>query len=320
LVSTAIVAIVMVGAADVYLVKTCSLFLRNISCDRLLEMAHKILRHGLEIKICAAVTAATTIFCVGIGAQPSKASAFKYLGEGKSWNNTTLPIHANDIRIRGNYLLARKPKTKTWEEVYIEDDPDMAEWVINNPEEAAIMKEQWQYAESVKKRPFIDNSSDCAIVSRTWDSVEGRCETTEEQGYRIQNNISYPSASSPARTSSRSASSSGQSQSTSSRSYDSDGCPPGQQMYRYNGLFGIGARDIGCMTAYEAERLETQGQEAILRNMQQNQDRIDRQYERDMDRIDESMERFRDSNRTYRCDTDPDYFGGSTTTCRESPF
>jgi hypothetical protein len=91
-------------------------------------------------------------------------------------------------------------------------------------------------------------------------------------------------------------------------------------MYRYNGLFGIGARDIGCMTAYEIESLKMRQQGAILRNMQQNQDRIDRQYERDMDRIDESMERFRDSNRTYRCDTDPDYFGGSTTTCRESPF
>ncbi len=69
-------------------------------------MAHKILRHGLEIKILAAVTAATTVFCVGIGAQPSKASAFKYLGEGKSWNNTTSPIHAKDISVRGNQLSA----------------------------------------------------------------------------------------------------------------------------------------------------------------------------------------------------------------------
>ena len=91
-------------------------------------------------------------------------------------------------------------------------------------------------------------------------------------------------------------------------------------MYRYNGLFGIGARDIGCMTAYEAERLKMQRQGAVLRNMQQNQDRLDREYQRNMDNIDRSMERFRDSNRTYRCDTDPDYFGGSTTTCRESPF
>ena len=58
----------------------------------------------------------------------------------------------------------------------------------------------------------------------------------------------------------------------------------------------------------------------VLEDLQRNQDRIDRQYERDMDRIDESMERFRDSNRTIRCDTDPDYFGGSTTTCRQSSF
>ena len=58
----------------------------------------------------------------------------------------------------------------------------------------------------------------------------------------------------------------------------------------------------------------------ILKDLQKNQERIDRQYERDMDRIDRNTERIRDSNRTVRCDTDPDYFGGSTTTCRESPF
>ena len=52
-----------------------------------------------------------------------------------------------------------------------------------------------------------------------------------------------------------------------------------------------------------------QAQEAL----QQNQERIDRQYERDMDRI-------RDANRTIRCDTNPDFFGGSKTTCRQSPF
>ena len=77
-------------------------------------------------------------------------------------------------------------KGKTWEEVYLEDDPDMASWAFDNPEEAAIMKEQWQYTESVKKRSFIDNSEDCALVSRTWNNSLNRCEATEVTGARIQ--------------------------------------------------------------------------------------------------------------------------------------
>ncbi len=146
----------------------------------------------------------------------------------------------------------------------------------------------------------------------------------EDQAFKSQRAAKRMEAQTSTKRSSSSgrkrASSSGQSQSTSSRSYRSDSCPPGQQMYRYNGLFGIGARDIGCMTAYEIESLKTRQAGAILRNMQQNQDRIDREYQRNMDSIDRGMERFRDSNRTYRCDTNPDYFGGSTTTCRESSF
>jgi len=35
-------------------------------------------------------------------------------------------------------------------------------------------------------------------------------------------------------------------------------CPPGEKYYRTNGLFGLGARDIGCMSPYEAEMLRTQ--------------------------------------------------------------
>ena len=38
----------------------------------------------------------------------------------------------------------------------------------------------------------------------------------------------------------------------------SGGCPPGKQFYRTKRLFGIGARDLRCMTAYEAESLRTQ--------------------------------------------------------------
>tara|TARA_B100000475_G_scaffold184463_1_gene152733 strand:- start:666 stop:1223 length:558 start_codon:yes stop_codon:yes gene_type:complete len=44
------------------------------------------------------------------------------------------------------------------------------------------------------------------------------------------------------------------------------GCPPGKQFYRTKGLFGIGARDLGCMTAYEAESLRTQN----VQNFQNN--------------------------------------------------
>jgi hypothetical protein len=50
-------------------------------------------------------------------------------------------------------------------------------------------------------------------------------------------------------------------------------CPPGQQMYRTNGLFGIGARNLGCMTAYEAQSLRLQQQRNIQQNFQNNRPR-----------------------------------------------
>ena len=53
----------------------------------------------------------------------------------------------------------------------------------------------------------------------------------------------------------------------------SGGCPSGQRMYRTKGLFGIGARDIGCMTAYEAESLRRQQVQNIQRNIQNSQPR-----------------------------------------------
>ena len=43
-------------------------------------------------------------------------------------------------------------------------------------------------------------------------------------------------------------------------------CPPGTRNYRTKGLFGLGARDIGCMSPYEAEMLRAQQR----RNTQQN--------------------------------------------------
>lgn len=47
-------------------------------------------------------------------------------------------------------------------------------------------------------------------------------------------------------------------------------CPPGKQMYRTRGLFGLGARDLGCMTAYEAESLNLETVKSIQQNIQQN--------------------------------------------------
>ena len=47
-------------------------------------------------------------------------------------------------------------------------------------------------------------------------------------------------------------------------------CPPGTRNYRTKGLFGLGARDIGCMTAYEAESLRRQQAQNVQRNFQRN--------------------------------------------------
>ena len=50
-------------------------------------------------------------------------------------------------------------------------------------------------------------------------------------------------------------------------------CPPGTKRYRTSGIFGLGARDIGCMTAYEAESLRRQQRNNIQRNIQNNRPR-----------------------------------------------
>ena len=50
----------------------------------------------------------------------------------------------------------------------------------------------------------------------------------------------------------------------------SGGCPPGTSHYRTKGLFGLGARDIGCMTAYEAESLRRQNHQNFQNNLNRN--------------------------------------------------
>ena len=52
-----------------------------------------------------------------------------------------------------------------------------------------------------------------------------------------------------------------------------DYCPPGTQRYKTNGLFGLGARDIGCMTAYEAESLRRQNVSDLQNNLNRNRTR-----------------------------------------------
>ena len=47
-------------------------------------------------------------------------------------------------------------------------------------------------------------------------------------------------------------------------------CPPGTSHYRTKGLFGLGARDIGCMTAYEAESLRRQNYQNFQNNLNRN--------------------------------------------------
>ena len=52
-----------------------------------------------------------------------------------------------------------------------------------------------------------------------------------------------------------------------------NGCPPGTRHYRTNGLFGLGARDIGCMSPYEAESLRRQNYQNVQNNINQNRQR-----------------------------------------------
>ena len=50
-------------------------------------------------------------------------------------------------------------------------------------------------------------------------------------------------------------------------------CPPGTRNYRTKGLFGLGARNLGCMTAYEAESLRRQNYQNIQNNINRNRRR-----------------------------------------------
>ena len=50
-------------------------------------------------------------------------------------------------------------------------------------------------------------------------------------------------------------------------------CPSGQRMYRTKSHFGIGARNIGCMTAYEAESLRRQNVSNFQNNLNRNRTR-----------------------------------------------
>ena len=52
-----------------------------------------------------------------------------------------------------------------------------------------------------------------------------------------------------------------------------NGCPAGTRHYRTNGLFGLGARDIGCLSAYEAESLRRQNYQNIQNNINRNRQR-----------------------------------------------
>ena len=54
---------------------------------------------------------------------------------------------------------------------------------------------------------------------------------------------------------------------------NSGGCPEGTSRYRTKGLFGLGARDIGCMTAYEAESLRRQNYQNFQNNLNRNRTR-----------------------------------------------
>ena len=66
--------------------------------------------------------------------------------------------------------------------------------------------------------------------------------------------------------------------------YNNNSCPPGTKHYRTKGLLGLGARDIGCLTAYEAESLR-------------------RQHYRDFENDIQNLQSDTNRNRTRHCTT-----------------
>ena len=92
---------------------------------------------------------------------------------------------------------------------------------------------------------------------------------SKEEWYECQKEIHVHKACSLVPNSENQSRSNGGRPSFSTESWGND-CPPGTRHYRTKGLFGLGARDIGCMTAYEAESLRRQNYHNFQNNLNRN--------------------------------------------------
>ena len=138
---------------------------------------------------------------------------------------------SREVNMKG-YSKQPQKVAKTWEEEYL-SDPRWAKYYADNPEAAAYSKAQWERAEEIKARDVIDNIEDCAMVSRTWNDLENRCERQEETGAKIEANIQ-----------------------AYNENAQRDGCPPGKRIYQKTALFGLIKGAKLCLTDYEAEQLQ----------------------------------------------------------------
>ena len=142
-----------------------------------------------------------------------------------------------------------------WQQ-HLSQNPELREWVKANPTLGEKAKAKWlkenssengcpngHYFHSREVGCVFNNTAffeaDCEQRGWTWDPTGAKCllprytETISEQFAEPASTL----------------------------------CPPGKEFYRTNGFFGIGKRDLGCMTPYEAESLHIRRQDSIRNSL-----------------------------------------------------
>ena len=143
------------------------------------------------------------------------------------------------------------PTELTARQEHLNENPSLKAWVKANPTLGAKKREEWEELEEKNQASYYQNDDDqqeLACLQKgsnfSWDGYDCNYTVGTGRSATVGNNQSQYSQ-----------------------------CPPGKQMYRTKGLFGLGARDLGCMTAYEAESLNRQTLQSIQNNLQNNLNR-----------------------------------------------
>lgn len=143
------------------------------------------------------------------------------------------------------------PKVLTPWQKHLNDNPSLKTWVEANPSLGQKKKAEWEAKnQKVSSKGKVKGKGKLDYGCYEIDDLttKTRCEEAQSKGMPFRKVGSLPQA-----------------------TRGSGGCPAGQQFYKTKGLFGLGARDLGCTSAYEAESLRRQNVQNFQNNLNRNQ-------------------------------------------------